>query len=204
MSDPVIRSFTDKFIEIVDSDGSSVHVIRLDSIMHVRSSYRHAFIGTNTLHAAISFTFKDASRVPEFVNDILAAVATHPERNLMKKFEEFKREQVPQEKLFQKIEQNLMEKFEEFKREQVPQEKLFQKIEQNLMEKFEELKSELSSFEDKEEPPTAQPLSSQPLPPMFPVAETSGACEVFIMLVLMFLVGMFILTVYAQRVITAP
>ena len=179
MSDPVIRSFTDKFIEIVDSDGSSVHVIRLDSIMHVRSSYRHAFIGTNTLHAAISFTFKDASRVPEFVNDILAAVATQPERNLM-------------------------EKFEEFKRDQVPQEKLFQKIEQNLMEKFEELKSELSSFEDKEEPPTAQPLSSQPLPPMFPIAETSGACEVFIMLVLMFLVGMFILTVYAQRVITAP
>jgi hypothetical protein len=174
MSDPVIRSFTDKFIEIIDSDGSSVHIIRLDSIMHVRSSYRHAFIGTNTLHAAISFTFKDASRVPEFINDILAAVATQPERNLLKKFEEFKREQVPQEKLFQKIEQN-------------------------LMEKFEELKSELSSVEDEKEPPTAQPL-----PPMFPIAETSGACELFIMLVLMFLVGMFILTVYAQRVITAP
>jgi hypothetical protein len=174
MSDPVIRSFTDKFIEIIDSDGSSVHIIRLDSIMHVRSSYRHAFIGTNTLHAAISFTFKDASRVPEFINDILAAVATQPERNLLKKFEEFKREQVPQ-------------------------------IEQNLMEKFEEFKRELSSVEDeKEEEPLPAEPKAQPLPPMFPIAETSGACELFIMLVLMFLVGMFILTVYAQRVITAP
>ena len=173
MSDPVIRSFTDKFIEIVDSDGSSVHVIRLDSIMHVRSSYRHAFIGTNTLHAAISFTFKDVNSVPEFINDILAAVATQPERNLMNKFEELKREQVPQ-------------------------------IEQNLMEKFEEFKRELSSVEDeKEEPLPAEP-TDQPLPPMFPIAETTGACELFIMLVLIFLISLFILSVYVHRITTAP
>jgi hypothetical protein len=112
MSDPFIRHCNKTFVEIVDSNESSVHFIRIDSIMHIRFSYTHAFIGTNTLNATISFAFKDVKAVPVFVNRLLDVVAKEPPQP------------VPVENIFRQIEQDLTqtlsEKFEEFSQELPP------------------------------------------------------------------------------------
>ena len=130
MTDPVILRSTDKFIEIMDSNASSLHVIRIDSIMHVRSSHSHVFLWTNTLNASISFTFKDMSKVGPFINHII--------------------DMLGKEGSFRQVEQDLnslSEKFEAFKKEM--EQSLFERVEQDrvsLSEKFETFKADLTEL----------------------------------------------------------
>lgn len=166
MTDPLIYRSTN-FIEIFDTNSSSVHSIRLSSIMHVRSSYTNVFIGTNTLNAAISFNFKDVTKVGPFVKGIMNALTA--EQNLVERLDELK-----------KVEEDLLEKFKSMGNP-------FRMIEQDkipLSEKFE-------AFEKEE--PSAQTLSLA-----FPVADTSSACEAFIMFVTTFLICIFALS-FATR-----
>jgi hypothetical protein len=137
MTDPVILRCTDKFIEILDTNASSLHVVRLDSVMHVRSSHSHVFLWTNTLNASISFTFKDMSKVGPFIKHIIDMLDRgeqpfrHVEQDLTslsEKFETFKKQLEPT--LFERIEQDrvsLSEKFEEFKKDlvQAPKEPMY-------------------------------------------------------------------------------
>lgn len=122
MADPVIHCSTN-FIEILDTNSSSVHCIRLESIMHVRSSYTHVFIGTNTLNSAIAFSFKDTKKVGPFVKDIMRALTA--EQDLVERLDELKK--IEEDLLkrskaldnpFRMIEQDnltLSEKFDSFK-----------------------------------------------------------------------------------------
>ena len=188
MADPVVLRCTDKFIEILDSNASSFHVLRLDAIMHVRSSNSHVFLSTNTLNASISFTFKDTSKVAPFINKIVDTLGKDVSfrqieqdmTSLSEKFEEFKNELVPT--VVELIEQDrvsLSEKFEEFKKELEPS--LLDLIDQDrvsLSEKFEAFKNEMT-------PPPKEPL--------FPEPHSSPACEAVIMLVSLFLLYLFLL-----------
>ena len=189
MTDPVILRSTDKFIEILDTNASSLHILRLDALMHVRSSLSHVFLWTNTLNASISFTFKDPSKVAPFINQIIDTISRESyfrrieqdRVKLSEKFEEFKKELEPT--LFERIEQDrvsLSEKFEEFKKELEPC--LFERIEQDrvsLSEKFEALKNDLVNAE----PP--------PKEPKYPVP---SSCEGMVMFISVFLVGLFLLS----------
>ena len=57
--------------------------------MHVRSTYTHVFIGTNTLNAAMSFSFKDIAKVAPFVKDIMKALTA--EQDLVERLDELKK-----------------------------------------------------------------------------------------------------------------
>jgi len=169
MTDPVVLRCTDKFLEILDSNASSLHVVRIDSIMHVRSSHSHVFLWTNTLNASISFTFKDMSKVAPFINQIIDTLG--------------------KEGSFRRVQQDLTslsEKFEAFKNELEPS--LIERIEQDrvsLSEKFEEFKADLL---------LTQVQSQDIKQPMYPVAHSSPFCEGVIMFISVFLVGLFLLS----------
>lgn len=163
MADPVIHCSTN-FIEILDTNSSSVHCIRLESIMHVRSSYTHVFIGTNTLNSAIAFSFKDTKKVGPFVKDIMKALTA--EQDLVERLDALK-----------KIEEDLHERSKAL-------DNPFRMIAQDnltLSEKFD-------SFKD-DSPPSVQQYSL-----MFPVAHASAACEAFLMFVTTFLICIFALS----------
>jgi hypothetical protein len=171
MTDPVVLRCTDKFIEILDTNASSLHVVRLDSVMHVRSSYSHVFLWTNTLNASISFTFKDMGNVGPFINQII--------------------DMLGKEGSFRRVQQDLTslsEKFEAFKKELEPN--LFEQIQQDrvsLSEKFEEFKADLLLAQ------TQEPVEA-PKQPMYPVAHSSPFCEGVIMFISVFLIGLFLLS----------
>jgi hypothetical protein len=108
MSEPVVRSYTDTFVEINDDYAFAEHIIRLDAIMHVRSSHLNVYIYTNTVGAMISFKFDRKETMAIFLKDIQAAISQTATINA-----------------FAKIEQDmktLSEKFDELAQEEVQEE----------------------------------------------------------------------------------
>ena len=88
MNDPVVRCYTDSIVEIDDANTFGEHIIRLDAIMHVRSSYLNVYIYTNTVGALIGFKFDRKEALNAFMKDIHAAISQTKTANAFAKIEQ--------------------------------------------------------------------------------------------------------------------